>query len=170
MNVTLTCETCGTPFKRELSRWLKTGPHAYCDRECAGIGRRKGKSQTQKKQDKAEYDRQYRTKNRKRLKAIKAEWFQRTYDPEKARIYRKKIMPRHVEYCRQPRYKKWKSKYDLKYRNQRKFGAFADCAVLLAKLEKTVAARMTDYEIRKSQGTINKMQNRKRAYENTSQI
>lgn len=49
------------------------------------------------KNAKAEYDRQYRKKNRARIKANKAAYFQRTYDPVKAAKERKKNMAAHKE-------------------------------------------------------------------------
>lgn len=161
--IQLRCEWCGAPVVRLLASWKKTGPHAFCDRKCFSANRVIERTVAQKKADKAAYDREYRVKNRRRIKRRKAEHFQRTYDPEKAAIDRQKRMPRHIEYCRQPEYRKWKKKYDSGYRAKKHFGEFADCAELLAKLEKTVAARMTDYEIRLNQGTLNKIQKRKRA-------
>lgn len=60
---------------------------------------------------KAAYDRDYRKKNAVRIKADHAAYFQRTYDPVKAAIERKKKMPVHVEYCRQPIYRAYKQGY-----------------------------------------------------------
>jgi hypothetical protein len=62
------------------------------------------------------YDAAYRKKNRAKLKAIKRLYHKRTYDPVKAAIERKAKMKNHVEYCRRPEYKKYKSKYDAKRR------------------------------------------------------
>ena len=84
------------------------------------------------KKAKAEYDRKYRARNRKRLKAEKAAYFQRTYDPAKAAVERKKRMSKHVEYCRQPEYKAWKKKYDKKRRLAR-FGDFKEAYAVLAR-------------------------------------
>ena len=92
---------------------------------------------------KAEYDRKYRKKNRARLKAEKAAYFQRTYDPVKAAKERKKKMPAHVEYCRQPWYKAWKKKYD-KQRRESKFGPFAEAYAMLLKLKKEIAKQEPD--------------------------
>jgi hypothetical protein len=39
------------------------------------------------------------------LKAKKRAYFERTYDPRKAAVERKKRMHLHVAYCREPRYK-----------------------------------------------------------------
>ena len=77
------------------------------------------------KKEKAAYDREYRKKNLAWIKAKKADYFQRTYDPVKAAKERKKRMPEHVEYCRQPKYRAYKRKYDRK-RRASKFGEFAE--------------------------------------------
>jgi hypothetical protein len=58
---------------------------------------------------KAAYDKLYRAKNFKRIQANHAAYFQRTYDPAEAAKTRKLRMPRHVEYCRQPRYRRYKA-------------------------------------------------------------
>ena len=95
------------------------------------------------KKAKAEYDRKYRKKNRARIKAEKAAYFQRTYDPVNAAKERKKKMPAHVEYCRQPEYKAWKKKYDKKRRSF-KFGDFAEAHAVLLKLIKEIHKQMPD--------------------------
>lgn len=127
------------------------------------MSRRRGKTIEQKKAEKAAYDVEYRRRNVALLKAKKAAYFQRTYDPVKAAADRKLRMPRHVEYCRHPRYKKWKRNYDRGYRAKKYFGPFAEAHVLLIDIEKEVAKRASDYEIRLQQGTLNKRQNRARA-------
>ena len=92
---------------------------------------------------KAAYDRAYRKKNRARLKAAKAAYFQRTYNPVKAAKERKKKMPAHVEYCRQPWYKAWKKRYDKKRRDE-KFGDFKGAHDVLAALIKEIKKQMPD--------------------------
>lgn len=160
--ILLRCAWCGAKFRRRTILFLRDGPTAYCGRKCSGIARRKYKSVKERKSDKREYDILYRKKNFRGIKARKREYFQRTYDPTKAAIYRKRTMPRHVEYCRQPKYRQYKSKYDLKRRNTLNFGPFADCALILRKVESAVAKRMSKYEIRLQQGTLCKTQKRKR--------
>lgn len=95
------------------------------------------------KKAKAEYDRKYRKKNRTRIKAEKAAYFQRTYDPIKAAKERKKKMPAHLEYCRQPWYKAWKKKYDQKRRDA-KFGDFKDTHAVLLALVNEIYKQMPD--------------------------
>jgi hypothetical protein len=95
------------------------------------------------KKAKAKYDKEYRKKNRSRLKDQKAEYFQRTYDPKAAAVERKKRMPLHVEYCRQPWYKKWKKEYDKK-RRASAFGEFKDAYAVLLELKKEISRQMPD--------------------------
>ena len=95
------------------------------------------------KAEKAAYDREYHKKNRARIKARQAAYFQRTYDPKVAAKERKKRMPQHIEYCRQPKYKAWKRKYD-KQRREAKFGDFKDAHAILMKLRKEIAKQMPD--------------------------
>ena len=96
---------------------------------CSGLGRRKNKTDGQKKQEKRLYDMEYRAKNREMLKRKKRAYFQRTYDPAKAAIERKQGMPQHLEYCRRPAYKEWKRDYDRRLR-AREYGPFADAHML----------------------------------------
>jgi hypothetical protein len=102
------------------------------------------------KKEKAAYDREYRKKNRAMLKAKKAAYFQRTYDPQKAAKERKKRMPLHVEYCRQPKYKSWKKEYDKKRRGS-KFGDFKDAHDMLLALVNEIHKQMPDRFDRYSQ-------------------
>lgn len=95
------------------------------------------------KEEKAAYDRKYRAKNRERIRALKAAYFQRTYDPVKAAKERKKRMPQHIEYCRQPKYKAYKRKYDAERRSAR-FGAFAEAHKALLALVKEIRRQMPD--------------------------
>jgi hypothetical protein len=95
------------------------------------------------KKQKAVYDRKYREKNRERIKANKAAYFQGTYDPVHAAKERKKKMPQHVEYCRQPKYKAWKREYDRKRRAGR-FGEFALAYEALKDLTREIRKQMPD--------------------------
>ncbi|MDH0837114.1 hypothetical protein N5D02_16930, partial [Acinetobacter johnsonii] len=113
------CSECGNQFQREngeANRTLRKVGYLFCSRTCSGIHRRSLKTDEQKKIEKAEYDRQYRLKNLESLKIKKAEYFQRTYDPVTAKAKRKQRMHRHVEYCRTPKYRAYKQKYDQIYR------------------------------------------------------
>lgn len=95
------------------------------------------------RRQKAIYDKKYRKRNRERIRRNHTEYFQRTYDPEKAAVERKKRMPYHVRYCRQPWYRKYKREYDRK-RRERRFGAFADAYKVLGELVKEIRKQMPD--------------------------
>jgi len=146
-----------------VNRARASGLRIFCGRKCAGKARRKPyKPKAQRVAEKRDYDAAYRSKNLASIKAKKAAYFLATYDPAKARVERKKRMPRHVEYCRQPEYKRWKKGYDRKYRSKRLYGPFADAAMLAVDLNREIKSRSTDYEIRSQNGTLNKTQSRRR--------
>jgi hypothetical protein len=158
------CAHCGKASDKSaghVNRAKAAGLRLYCDRRCAGLGRRKHIPKSVLRFKKKLYDAEYRKKNLARIKANKREYFQRTYDPAKAAIERKKTMPRHVEYCRRPEYKRWKSEYDRKRRDA-EFGPWAEAARLCIDLSRATREVMTDEEIRQANGTFNKTQKRRR--------
>lgn len=160
-----TCAQCSEPHGKcagAVNRARKLGVPLFCGQACFGLSRRKHKTKAQKVAEKKAYDEQYRAKNAARLKAEKAAYFQRTYDPVKAAKERKATMARHVEYCRQPKYKKWKSQYDRQYR-AREYGAFAEVYLLAIDLNREIKQRASNYEIRRQNETGNKRQERRRA-------
>lgn len=160
MMLTLQCEWCGATVMRTECVFLRNGPHVFCGRKCSSERRQQHKTDSQKRAAKADYDREYRAQNLRRIRRKKKAYFQRTYDPAKAAVERKKNMPRHVEYCRSPEYRKWKHRYDVKYNAKRAYGDFGESFILLKKIENEVGKRMSDYEIRLQQGTLNKRQTR----------
>lgn len=128
------CAHCGvmaTTASGAFNRAQKAGAPLYCGRECAGLGRRKGKSLEQRKAEKSAYDAARRVELADRIKAEKREYHLRTYDPVKAAEVRKRRMPYHVEYCRTPEYREWKREYDRKYRASKEYGEFAECFLLV---------------------------------------
>ncbi len=162
------CEHCRKKVERcagDVNRARKAGLKLFCDRRCTGLFYRKHKTKEQLVLEKRLYDMEYRRKNRKRLKIQKREYFDRTYDPVKAAVERKARMPRHVEYCRQPAYRRWKSKYDKRYSAKKMFGPYAESFLILQKIDKEIASRMSRYDIQLANGTLNKAQTRKRDYE-----
>ena len=166
--VAFQCGFCGSLSLKEtghVNRSRKKGAPIYCDRKCAGAARRNHKSAIQKTIEKRDYDKEYRAKNAALLKEKKARYFRKTYDPEAAAIARKKRMPAHIEYCRKPEYRAWKKQYDRKYRAKQLFGEFWESALLTLDIRTEALSRMTDYEIRLQNQTLNKLQTRKRDYE-----
>jgi len=166
--VRFNCAHCGCEAERtagHVNRSRKLGLSLYCSMKCSGLGRRLKNPPTkaEKIAAKAAYDAEYRAKNEAAIKAKKQAYFKATYDPKKAAIERKKTMPRHVEYCRRPEYRKGKSQYDRKYRAVKQFGPFAEAFLMLQYVEAEVSSRATNYEIRYANDTYNKTQRRKRA-------
>jgi hypothetical protein len=163
--IPFTCPQCRKPAYKPVSavnRARAAEAPIYCGRVCAGLARRKPeKTKAQKVAEKAAYDAEYRIKNKEMLRAKRAAYFQRTYDPEAARIERKKRAAFHAEYCRQPSYKLWKAEYDRRRRAQA-FGEFADAYTLTLELNREIKARSSNYEIRRQNQTGNKAQERDR--------
>lgn len=161
------CSHCGKIVKQcvgAINRARKLGAPLYCDMKCAGLARRVFKTKAQKVVEKRLYDAQYRQKNRKLLKAKKRAYFLRAYDPMKAAKVRKARMHLHVAYCQQPRYRRWKKRYDQRHRAGKCFGPFAESFLVLLKLENEISSRISRYEVYQANGTLNKTQERKRAY------
>lgn len=162
------CPQCGHDFDANTGRFnraQKIGAPLYCGRTCAGIAHRSKDHLTnsQKRAAKSEYDKDYRAKNLELIKAKKRDYFKRSYDPKAAAVIRKERMPIHVEYCRRPEYKAWKSEYDKRHLARKAFGEFAEVALLLRDIENEIEQRATRYEIYQTNGTINKAQTRRRA-------
>jgi hypothetical protein len=164
---TIRCPQCKrlVPIQNNyIKRAEKNGLKLFCGRKCSGLARRKHIPLAVKKQRKKEYDVIYRARNLERIRRNKAAYYQRTFDREKEREYRKRTMARHVEYCRRPEYKAYKHEYDLRFRAQKLFGPFADAALILRDVEIELDRRMTWVERHQANGTLNKSTQRKRQY------
>lgn len=159
----IVCECCKKKADLptgKVNRAKKDGYKIYCSRECSSEARRFHRSVEEKKRLKAEYDKQFRKKNAEVIKKRKHEYFKKTYDPQKAAIERKKRMPKHIEYCRQPKYKEYKKQYDVKYRAKKEFGEFWESAILINQIE----AEYNQQEVRQINNLHNKSQKRKRKW------
>jgi hypothetical protein len=157
------CAHCGKTADKaagHVNRALERGLNLYCNRRCFGLGRRKHKTKAQKREEKRLYDIEYRNSS-PTLKARRRAYHLRTYDPTEAAKERKKRMPRHVEYCRQPWYKEWKKEYDRKYR-AKEFGAFAEAYNLTLELNREIKRRFNHGKIKYENGCTNKAQRRER--------
>lgn len=165
---TAICPQCGVEFEATtgaLNRALTIGAPLYCGRECAGLARRLKNPPTaaERKEAKRIYDARRRIEKADEIRAKKREYFKRTYDPEKAAEERKEKMPRHIEYCRRPEYKAWKRDYDKRHLAKKKFGEFAEAALMLQDIEREIDQQATRYEIYRTNGTLNKAQTRRRS-------
>lgn len=160
-----TCALCGGLVRQSVSainRAAREGRPIYCGRKCAGLARRSLMQPDEKKDAKRLYDARRRQELRGQLREKKREYHKRTYDPAKAAAHRKARMPWHLEYCRRPEYREWKSAYDQQRRAKTMFGEFAESALLLMQIDGEIERRATRQEIAQINGTYNKAQRRKR--------
>ena len=167
MRVTATCSHCGAEYQCERSafnRAARNETRLYCNRACAGLARRVQRSKAERIEMKAAYDKARRERLAERLKAEKAAYHKRTYNPEAARLVRKARAHLHKEYCRRPEYRAWKSEYDRKLR-AREYGEFADAYLLALEIRRECLTQADDYNIRLSAGTLNKSLQRRREYD-----
>lgn len=149
---TLICPVCSIEHEKpngEYNRAIKTTGNIYCSKYCSGVARRGNKTIEQKKEEKRIYDEKYRIKNYEILKTKKQEYFKKTYDPIEAAKYRKERMPKHVEYCRQPKYKVYKKKYDKQFLAKKKYGEFYEAAIIVNEIDTITDARETFREKKK---------------------
>jgi len=160
----INCAHCGEESEKPASAVnlaKREGNPIYCNRACAGLGRRKNETEEQKTEKKRLYDMAYRKNNRAMLKVKKAEWFQRDYDPVKAAIERKKRAHLHAAYCRTPEYRAWKKRYDRTYRAKKDYGDLWEIQILTMEIQDEVESRMDKQTIRVETGVYNKSQRRK---------
>lgn len=164
------CKHCGITFEtfpERINRAEKIGAPMYCGKVCAGLGRRNPNKLTgdSAKQAKSAYDAKRREEKRDEINAKKMAYYFANHERFKAEhaVYRAKHMQRHVKYCQRPEYKAWKAEYDRQHLAKKKFGEFAESALLLQDLEVEIDSRATRYEIYQSNGTLNKSLQRKRA-------
>lgn len=161
------CHTCKKEtFKStgHYNRAIKLGAKLFCSQKCFGVSRQKDLTIEQKKEHKRLYDIEYRRKNLERIKQNKKIHFQKDYkaNPEKYRAIRNARMKTHVEYCRNPDYKAKKHIYDRARYAKEKFGDAWESHVLIMEIGEECAKRMSKYEIRLKNKTLNKALQRSR--------
>lgn len=170
----IVCEQCGTvAYKASggVNRSRAKGAPLFCSRACSGLRRRIDRSIDEKRALKAEYDRQRRAALADTLREKKrAAYYERlARDPDGLRAAQKALRQRrrqhHLEYCRRPEYRAKKRAYDREHRAGKFYGPFAEAFLVLQDLENEIASRATRTEIYRENGTLNKTQTRKRAYE-----
>ena len=166
----VTCPQCSKAFVACTARIniaKKKGTQLYCSQACFGRSRRLKKPPTaeQKKLAKQEYDKKRRQMLGDTLRKKKRDAYYANHDAYKAKhaVYRKKRMPKHVEYCRQPWYRKYKQKYDQKYRAEKFYGDFSEAFLTLLNMESELDKQASPHERRLQNGTYNKSLSRRRA-------
>lgn len=157
----LKCNYCGKTFNvkenniGQRRKSIRLGLPIYCNKICAGLARRTNETIEEKKANKQWYDlfiRESMTDDERNLKTLQAlVLFHMDYaaNPDKYRQERQRKMPAHVEYCRQPEYKKYKKRYDEQYRAKKNFGEYWECAIILKNLDNEI-----DYRESKRQNKI----------------
>lgn len=170
MNVGIVCGQCGAYCQMETSavnKAARSGYRLFCGRTCSGLARRKHRTDDEKKQLKADYDRKRRDGLAEQIRQLKRAYHKRTYDPIRAAIERKEKMPRHVEYCRRPEYRAYKRNYDKQHLAKKEYGEFWEAALLVGDLTTEVLSRATKYEIYLESGRLNKCLQRRREHDQT---
>jgi hypothetical protein len=126
---------------------IRLGLPIYCNRTCAGLGRRGDETLEEKRQIKTWYDLFLRismTEDEKIFESFsRCVYFLIDYkqNPNKYKKWRNKRMPKHVEYCRQPEYKEYKKGYDEQYRAKKHFGSYWESAIILKNLDNEIDYR-----------------------------
>ena len=169
----IVCPQCGDAFYRpkgEVNRAARIGAPLFCTRTCSGLARRKNRTDEERRALKADYDKKRREELGESLLAKKRKAYHEAVakDPETVRLREKlgRLVRRkaHLEYCRRPEYREWKSSYDRQYRAQKEYGPFAEAFLVLRDLETTIRHHASRYEIDLAAGRLNKVTRRKRDY------
>lgn len=164
------CKKESEKYVGHFNRSNSIGAPVYCGRICAGIGRRDNKTVEQKKKEKAEYDKKFRTFYYDTIKDKKAKAFKIDYaaNPEKYKKERQRRYPEHLKYLQRPEYKAWKKDYDEKFRANKLYGEFAEASIILTKVERELESKA----IKAANGiTFNKSsQQRKRKWQQLSKV
>lgn len=149
----LICCYCDRTFKvkenniGQRNKSIRFGLPIYCNIKCAGLGRRSKETPEQKRNIKSWYDmflRESMTEDEKIFESFAGlVYFHMDYKahPAKYKEQRNKRMPKHIEYCRQPDYKKYKMAYDEKYHAKNKYGEYWEAAIALKNLDKEIDFR-----------------------------
>jgi hypothetical protein len=167
-NCKMNCNYCNKELKKTnsaINRALKINSPLYCNKTCFGLAKQLHRTSEEKKLLKSKYDKEYRDKNAIKLKLSKHNYYKETYDPLKASIDRKKNANKHLEYCRQPKYKTYKQEYDKKYLAKKLFGEYWESALLIRDIEK----EYDQQEVRQLNNLHNKSQKRKRLWKQNYQ-
>ncbi len=165
----LTCPMCHGSFECATGRYNRAqaiGAPLYCCKTCAGLARRTPRpTEQERRASKAAYDRERRQRLGERLRAEKRAHYQANRARILADMTRKRPakMAAHIEYCRRPEYRAYKSEYDKRRLARKQFGEFADAALTLRSLETEIDAKASRYEVYMQNRTINKAQTRRRA-------
>ena len=169
MKVEIVCSYCGKVEQKDVSAInlaRRIGSPLFCSRQCSAERRRINRPVAERKRLKSEYDAKRREVLHDELCAKKREHHRLTYDPVKARAYRKHRAFDHTAYCRRyyadPVKKAGKFEYDVQRRG-REYAEYMEAWRLLIELERTIRTMVPDrYERQKNRGYFLKINERKR--------
>lgn len=173
--INITCENCKKTFsltkrenrKREWNLSKGVTKHVFCSLMCSGKFRAIGKDEIKKRH--AEYLKNKMANDpifrEKRLNRKRQYYQERKIEIEK-KMKMKRTTPEYkaerAKYLASEKYKKYKQKYDRIHRCKKKYGEFWESASILIDMENEIKNKMSKYEIRLINGTINKALNRSR--------
>lgn len=149
----------------QVNRSNKKKSPIYCGRVCSGLARRLNKSEEQKKNEKAEYDKKYREERKEIIRIKKQEYNKTPAGRATQKRNRDKLKDYHKQYCRQPEYCAKKKVYDQEHRAKKQFGEFWESGILLKELENNIDR----HEANMSNNTFNKSQKRKQLWNQIQQ-
>lgn len=161
------CAYCGKPSGRspgEINRAQKQGLKLYCNRKCAGLGRRVNKTTDEKKEEKQWYDLFYRQMMADELKQKKAAWHKKHYSANPDHYRQKRMSKRayHKQYVSTATYRAYKQRYDERHRAEKIYGEYAESAILI----KQITSLIDKQQSRQDRDCHNKNQKRKKQWKN----
>jgi hypothetical protein len=156
------CEVCRGKYPVKRSQ-AKAYGSKFCGKDCFGVSRRKNLTDAERKELKRLYDIEYRKNDRERRLRKKREQYHKNRERVLAEMRQrrqtakyKRRMRRYLKRYWSPDKKEEKKDYDRKFRAMKKFGPLWESHYLTVLLNEEVKKRMTNYEIRLRNNTLNK--------------
>lgn len=165
------CEYCKKECEREnghVNRARKLGLKVFCNRKCAGLGRRVNRTEEQDKEIKRVYDIEYRARNRDYRKERAKAYNESPAGRAMQKRNREKFKQSHLEYFRTEEYKKWKHEYDQTHNAKKMYGEFWESFLIIKEVEKIIEPEK--YDTKYNNGLLNKSQKRKRSWNSMQKI
>lgn len=150
------CEQCGKVIRPKN----RVRRRRFCSLQCSGKSRRIPRTKAERVERKRLYDIEYRERLGESRKAAKRAYYQANREKILAKWreqypQKKRYMRRYLKTYWTPEKKAEKTEYDKWFR-AKKYGEYAECQYLTVLLNKEVKSRLSNYEIRLKNGTLNK--------------
>ena len=97
-----------------------------------------------KKEEKRLYDKEYRRKNKGRIKREKQAYYQTDAGRVVSKRNRDKFKGSHLAYCQTEKYKALKKQRDEIFRAKKKYGEYWECMIIVKKIEKIICELVPD--------------------------